>query len=52
MKDLDFEKLLGIRDVYMKTVMSSNYKKDIFYTKEQVLLEYEIYFKIHFIPIW
>ena len=35
-KDLDFEKLLGVRDVYMKTLMSSNYNKDIFYTKEQV----------------
>ena len=30
------EKLLGIRDVYMKTVMSSNYKGDIFYTRDQV----------------
>ena len=28
---------MGVRDVYMKTLMSSNYKKDIFYTKEQVL---------------
>ena len=35
-KDLDFEKLLGVRDVYMKTLMNSNYKKDIFYTREQV----------------
>ena len=35
MKDLDIEKLLGIRDVYMKTLMNSNYK-DIFYTKEQI----------------
>ena len=30
------EKLLGIRDVYMKTVMSSNYQGDIFYTSDQV----------------
>ena len=31
------EKLLGIRDVYMKTIMDSNYKKhEIFYTREQV----------------
>ena len=37
MKDLDMEKLLGIRDVYMKTIMDSNYKKhEIFYTREQV----------------
>ena len=35
-QDLDMEKLLGIRDVYMKTVMSSNYKGDIFYTRDQV----------------
>ena len=37
-QDLDTEKLLGIRDVYMKTVMSSNYQGDIFYTRDQVRL--------------
>ena len=37
-QDLDTEKLLGIRDVYMKTVMSSNYRGDIFYTRDQVRL--------------
>ena len=31
------EKLLGIPEVYMKIIMSSNYtQRDIFYTEEQI----------------
>ena len=37
-QDLDTEKLLGIRDVYIQTVMNSNYKGDIFYSRDQVSL--------------
>ena len=40
------EKLLGIRDVYMKTVMSSNYQGDIFYTSDQV------FFCVLFMALW